>query len=609
MTNPQPETPSPFDSAQITETMQKVAAQSQRLFESYAKSLNVENKADDPLCLADTFTKAMQQMTLDPLEMTKAGMQYWQDAMTLWQNTAERMMDVTKEEPEPVIVPAKSDHRFRDEAWAENPLFDYIKQSYLLASRHVLSTVQSGKGLDDKTQRKLEFYTQQFVDTLSPTNFAVTNPVVLKATVETKGQNLINGFENLLRDLDKDTGKLKVRMTDTKAFEMGKDVATTPGKVVFETDLMQLIQYQPVTSKVYKQPVLIIPPWINKYYILDLRPKNSLVKWLTEQGHTVFIISWVNPDEKHADKGFDAYLKEGAIAALDAIEKTTGVNEINVMGYCLGGTLLATTLGYLNAKGDQRIKTATFLTAMINFKEPGDLGIFVDAEQVTKLEQMMAERGYLEGSEMATTFNMMRANDLIWSFVIHNYLLGKSPTAFDLLYWNSDTTRMPAKMHSFYLREMYIENKLKDANGIEIDGVKIDLSKIKIPVYFLSTRDDHIAPWQSTFMGAQIFDSNTRFVLSGSGHIAGVVNPPAANKYSYWTSTVKPSSVENAGAWLEDATQYEGSWWPDWQNWVTGIAATKATKSVTARKPGAKGLRIIEDAPGVFASTRLDTDC
>ncbi|MBV8096526.1 MAG: alpha/beta fold hydrolase, partial [Acetobacteraceae bacterium] len=382
------------------------------------------------------------------------------------------------------------------------------------------------------------------------------------------------------------------------AFRLGENIAITPGKVVYQTDLMQLIQYSPTTDKVLKRPLLISPPWINKYYILDLRPKNSFVRWAVSQGHTVFVISWVNPDAKLAEKGFEDYLREGSLAAVNAIEKATGEREINAIGYCLGGTLLASTLGYMAKKGDDRVKSATFFATLMDFEEAGELRVFLDEEQLKALEERMNRRGFLEGSEMATTFNMLRANDLIWSFVVNNYLLGNDPFPFDLLYWNADSTRMPARMHSFYLRNMYQENLLKEPGGIKLAGVPIDLRDIKIPAYFLSTREDHIAPWQSTYRGTQLLQGPNRFVLAASGHIAGVVNPPGGTKYSHWVNAQLPPSPEH---WFQGATEIPGSWWPDWQNWVT----SQHDEMVAAREPGAGRLPILGDAPGTYVKMRI----
>jgi polyhydroxyalkanoate synthase len=518
--------------------------------------------------------------------------------MRLWQSATERMMGGA---PDPVAEPEQHDRRFTDPAWEENQLFDFVKQSYLLTARWLQATVEGIEGLDDKTAKKVDFYTRQFVDAMAPSNFLMTNPEVLRATLESGGENLVKGLQNLLDDLDRGQGRLDIKMTDYEAFEVGVNIALTPGKVVYQNELIQLLQYAPATDKVYKRPLLIIPPWINKFYILDLREKNSFIKWAVDRGHTVFVISWVNPDEELAGAGFDDYMTKGPLAALDAMEKATGEREANVIGYCLGGTLLACTLGYLAAKEDDRIKSATFLATMIDFDEAGELEVFIDEEQLTALEERMSERGYLDGSAMATTFNMLRANDLIWSFVVNNYLLGKDPFPFDLLYWNADSTRMPAAMHSFYLRNMYQDNKLIEPGGpdaIELLGVPIDLSRVKTPVYFLSTREDHIAPWTSTYAGTQLFSGPTRFVLTASGHIAGVVNPPAAGKYSHWTNANVPTTPF---AWLRRAEEVPGSWWPDWAKWV----ARKAGPKVAARTPGDGKLKALEDAPGSYVKVSI----
>jgi polyhydroxyalkanoate synthase len=438
-------------------------------------------------------------------------------------------------------------------------------------------------GLDKKTAQKVDFYARQFTDAMSPSNFLLTNPEVLRKTAETGGENLLKGLNNLLTDLERGKGQLRIKMTDSEAFNVGENIGVTPGKVVYQNDLMQLIQYAPTTETVLKRPLLIAPPWINKFYILDLRPKNSLVRWAVSQGHTVFVISWVNPDEHLSDKGFDDYMKEGYLAALDAIEQATGEREVNAIGYCLGGTLLASTLAYMAAKGDDRIKTATFFVTMMDFQEAGELGVFIDEEQLQSLEEKMNRRGYLEGSEMATTFNMLRANDLI---------------SFDLLYWNADSTRMPARMHSFYLRKMYQENLLAQPNGIELDGVPIDLRKVTTPAYFLSTREDHIAPWKSTYRGTQLLGGPKRFVLAASGHIAGVVNPPDGGKYGHWISKDVPPDPET---WLEGATEMAGSWWPDWQRWIL----QHDKEQVPARHPGDGKLQVLEDAPGSYVKVRL----
>ncbi|MCX7898066.1 MAG: class I poly(R)-hydroxyalkanoic acid synthase [Rhodocyclaceae bacterium] len=552
----------------------------------------------DELGVAQAFMEMMAKLLANPYKLAQAQMNLVWDYFSLWQHSLLRFWGI---KTPPIATPAKSDKRFKDEQWEEHFLFDFIKQSYLIAARHIHDTVCCIEGLDPKTQQKVNFYTRQFIDALSPSNFLHTNPEVLRETVKSHGQNLIKGLNNLLRDLEAGDGQLKIAMTDAKAFELGKNIATTPGKVVFQNDLIQLLHYAPSTATQFQRPLLIVPPWINKYYILDLREKNSFIKWCADQGHTVFCISWVNPDERLAQKTFEDYLLEGAIAAIDKVCEQTGEKKLNAVGYCLGGTLLGTTAAYLAAKRDNRLASLTFFTTMLDFSIPGELGVFIDEEQVARLEKKMSERGYLEGSEMATTFNLLRANDLIWSFVVNNYLLGKEPFPFDLLYWNSDSTRMPAAMHSFYLRNMYMKNLLKEPGGITLAGVPIDLRKIKAPAYFISTLEDHIAPWQSTYLGARLLSGATRFVLGGSGHIAGIVNPPSANKYGYWTNPLQPLP-ETPEAWLDGATQQEGSWWSDWQAWIAGLN----DKRVPARDPAKGVLPVLEDAPGSYVKFRLD---
>jgi polyhydroxyalkanoate synthase len=576
--------------------MADIAERSQRIVSEWLKRQADEEHAPDPLNIASAFMEMTARLVANPARLVAAGMGFWQDYLTLWQNTARRIMG--SEDTKPVIDAPSSDRRFKDDAWRDNEVFDFIKQSYLLSARYVQDVVRQVDGLDPKTAQKVDFYARQFVDAMSPSNFLLTNPEVLRKTAETGGENLLKGLNNLLSDLEQGKGKLRIKMTDMEAFRVGENIGVSPGKVVYQNDLMQLIQYTPATETVLKRPLLIGPPWINKFYILDLRPRNSFVRWAVSQGHTVFVISWVNPDEKLAEKGFEDYMAEGYLAALDAIEQATGEREVNAIGYCLGGTLLASTLAYMASKKDNRIKSATFFVTMMDFAEAGELGVFIDEEQLQSLEQKMNKRGYLEGSEMATTFNMLRANDLIWSFVVNNYLLGNDPFPFDLLYWNADSTRMPARMHSFYLRKMYQQNLLSQPNGISLAGVPIDLRKIKTPAYFLSTREDHIAPWKSTYRGTQLLSGPKRFVLAASGHIAGVVNPPDGGKYSHWINDELPADPEE---WFKGATEIAGSWWPDWHRWVSALGK----EQVPARVPGAGKLKPIEDAPGSYVNVRL----
>ena len=552
----------------------------------------------DELGIAKAFMDMTAKLLANPYKLAQMQMNLVRDYMSLWQHSMLRLSGLGAQ---PVASPAKSDGRFKDTEWEDHFLFDFIKQSYLLTARHVHDTVCGVEGLPDNAQKKVNFFTRQFIDALSPSNFAMTNPEVLRETVKTHGQNLLNGFNNLLRDIEEGDGQLRVKMTDPTAFEVGHNVGTTPGKVIFQNELMQLLQFNPTTTEVLKRPLLIIPPWINKFYILDLRQSNSFIKWATDQGHTVFVISWVNPDAKLAQKSFDDYLTQGSLTALEAVCRQTGENEVNLIGYCLGGTLLGSTIGYLDNIKDKRIASATYFVTLLDFSVPGELGVFIDEQQVSSLEKKMEERGYLEGAEMATTFNMLRANDLIWSFVVNNYLMGKQPFPFDLLYWNSDSTRMPYKMHSFYLRNMYMKNLLKEPGGITLAGVPIDINKIKTPSYFISTIEDHIAPWKGVYLGARRMAGNVRFVLGGSGHIAGIVNPPAANKYSYWTNNCK-KLPETPEEWFEGTEQHQGSWWNDWQAWVTQMD----NRMVPARDPLKGKLKVIEDAPGSFVKFRLD---
>ncbi|MFM7304048.1 MAG: PHA/PHB synthase family protein [Alphaproteobacteria bacterium] len=574
------------DPALVSRTMSDVAERSQRIVADFLKRQADQPGEADPMHIGNAFLDMTTRLMTNPAKLMQAQIGFWQDYLTLWQNTARRMMG----EPAPaVIAEDQKDKRFKDEAWRDNEVFDFIRQSYLLSARYMQGLVHDAEGMDEKTAQKVDFYTRQFVDAMSPTNFALTNPEVLRRTAETGGENLLKGLSNLLTDLERGQGNLRIRMTDESKFKVGENIAVTPGKIVYQNDLMQLIQYTPTTAKVLKRPLLILPPWINKYYILDLRPKNSFIRWAVDQGHTVFVVSWVNPDARLAEKGFEDYMLEGPYAALDAIEKATGERSVNAIGYCLGGTLLSATLAHMAVKRDTRIKSATFFTTMVDFAEAGELGVFIDEEQLKALEAKMQKRGFLEGREMATTFNMLRANDLIWSFVVNNYLLGQDPFPFDLLYWNDDSTRMPARMHSFYLRRMYQQNDLIEPGGIELLGVKLDLRKIKLPTYILSTREDHIAPWASTYRATQTYAGDIRFVLAASGHIAGVVNPPDAGKYSHWVNTALPADPE---AWLAGSTELAGSWWPDWQRWVTG----QDPAQVPARPPK----NAIEDAPGSY---------
>ncbi|HEX7005922.1 MAG TPA: class I poly(R)-hydroxyalkanoic acid synthase [Alphaproteobacteria bacterium] len=586
------------DPVQIAAIMARVAERSQHLMAEFLARQKAEagDAPPDPLNIGTAFIEMTARLMRNPAKLVEAQMELWRSYLDLWQSATRRFLG---EAAAPVAEPSPEDKRFKDSSWEESALFDFIKQSYLITARWLQSVVQNVEGLDPKTAKKVDFYTRQFVDAMAPSNFVMTNPEVLRKTIETGGENLLRGLENLIADLERGKGRLDIRMTDMGAFEIGRDVAVTPGAVVFRNDLMELLQYEPATETVLKRPLLIIPPWINKYYILDLRESNSFVKWATQQGHTVFVISWVNPDETLANKTFEDYMVEGPLAALDAIEKATGEREANVIGYCLGGTLLAATLAYMAATGDERIKTVTYLATMVDFAEAGELSVFIDEEQLAVLEERMEKKGYLEGRDMATTFNMLRANDLIWSFVINNYLLGQEPFPFDLLYWNSDATRMPAAMHSFYLRKMYQENLLSQPGGITLRDVPIDLRRIEVPTYILATKEDHIAPWKATYVATQLYRGPVRFVLAASGHIAGVINPPSAHKYCHWTNDDLPASPDD---WLAGATRHEGSWWPDWHRWVSAADDTR----VPARRPGDGKLKVLGPAPGTYVLVKAN---
>lgn len=563
--------------------------------EKYASPDSMEKFASinfDPMNVKEAYLDFLDQVMLKPEKFIELQQNYMQDWMELWQSSVSRFIGETQEEQDNRFD--TKDRRFKSQEWQESALFNFIKNSYLLTCKHMEDVITNTDGLNDKQKEKLRFQTRLFSDAMSPSNFLMTNPDVLNETLKTGGENLVKGFENLINDLKRGQGDLSISTTNYEAFELGKNIAVTEGQVVYQNDLMQLIQYAPKTDQVYKTPLLVIPPWINKYYILDLRAGNSLIEWLVEQGHTVFTVSWVNPNASLAKKTFADYMNEGILESLDQIEKITGEKQINAMGYCLGGTLLATTLSYLHTKKqEKRIKSATFLTTLLDFDKAGDMKLFLDDEQIKALEHMMQSQGVLSGKELQRTFSLMRANDLIWSFVVNNYLLGREPFPFDLLYWNDDCTNMPAAMHSFYLRNMYRDNKLIEPCGIEINDVKIDLSKIKTPCHFISTKEDHIAPWLATYDGAASLNSKVKFTLAASGHIAGVVNPPAKNKYCYWSNNDLPKDPE---AWLEGAKEFEGSWWPYWQKWIVDYAGDqeKATKLE-------KGL---EAAPGSYVRVK-----
>ena len=546
--------------------------------------------------IGKTMVDVASSYVRDPARLVESQRQLWNGYIDLFQSATRRFLG---EESKPVVEPSRSDKRFKDPEWQNNLVFDLLKQSYLIASQWLTQQVQATQGIDAHTRKKADFYVRQFANAFSPSNFLLTNPEVLRTTLASNGENLVQGMQHLLEDVERGNGKLQIQQTDMKAFRLGENIALTPGKVVYQNDLIQLLQYEPTTEKVHKRPLLIFPPWINKYYILDLTPEKSFVKWAVAQGFTVFVVSWVNPDAQLAMKSFESYMFDGVYDALEAVEKATGEKEVNAIGYCIGGTLLASSLAHMAAKGDKRIKSATFFATQVDFTEAGDLQVFIDEEQISEVEQQMeAHGGVLEGSAMASTFNMLRSNELIWSYVVNNYLLGREPVPFDLLYWNADATRMPAKMHIFYLRECYLRNNLAEGR-MELGGVNLDLSKVTIPVYLQSSREDHIAPYNSVYKATRLFSGPVKFIIAGSGHIAGVINPPTAQKYQYWTNDERPSTPD---AWLAGATETPGSWWPDWHNWIRETAG----EQVPARVPGDRELRVLEAAPGSYVMVKSD---
>ena len=542
---------------------------------------------------------------LDPVGTTRAFQQIWLDALSnparAWSNYSNFVQQYTQlmtsttlklwglsQDTEPIVAPEKGDKRFSAPDWQQNPIFDVIKQSYLLTATTMLKEASQVEGLDKEQQHRLTFYLRQFLDAISPTNSLFTNPQVIHETIQSGGQNLVKGMDHLMRDIKEG----QIKMTDTDAFEPGRNLALTPGQVIYQNKLIELIQYTPTTEKVYATPLLFIPPWINKFYILDMQPQNSLIKFMVDSGFTVFVISWKNPDASMEEMSFDDYLTLGPLNALEVIKEITGSPKVNPIGYCVGGTLLSAAIPYLVVKGDETINAATFFVALQDFTEVGDTSVFIDEPQLTYMEGKMAERGYLDSKSMASMFNMLRANDLIWSNVVNNYLLGKEPPAFDLLYWNNDGTRMTRVGHSFYLRNTYLENNLIKPNKVVLKGVPIDLKQIRQDVYAVGTQQDHIVPWQSAWRISQLASGPVRFVLGGSGHIAGVINPPTKGR-GYWTND-KP--VENARQWLESAEHHDGSWWSDWVEWLK----TRSGEQVAPPSMGNEAHQPITPAPGKY---------
>jgi len=544
--------------------------------------------------MVKTFSKLTEYWLSDPGRALEAQTRLFSGYLNVWANTIRR---VGADEPvADVVPPERGDKRFLDPEWGRNAFFDFLKQTYLVTARWAGDLVENAEGLDEHTRHKARFYVKQIANAISPSNFILTNPELFRETVASSGENLVRGMRMLAEDIQAGKGDLKLRQADNSRFEIGKNLATTPGKVVGRSDVAEIIQYEPTTGKVLKRPLLICPPWINKFYILDLNPEKSFIRWAISQGHTVFVISWVNPDERHGHKGWEAYIHEGIEYGLDIIEKATGEREVNAIGYCVGGTLLAAALALMAQEGDKRIRSATLFTTQVDFTHAGDLKVFVDEDQVAALERAMNEKGFLEGTKMATAFNMLRSGDLIWPYVVNNYMRGKDPMPFDLLYWNADSTRMSAANHSFYLRSCYLENRLTEGK-MTLDGRTVSLADVTIPIYNLASREDHIAPSRSVFLGSRFFGGQVEYVMAGSGHIAGVVNPPAAMKYQFWTGG---NPVGDFEAWIAGATEHAGSWWPHWQKWI----ADKDNRRVAARKPGKK-TRALGEAPGEYVRVRV----
>jgi polyhydroxyalkanoate synthase len=541
-----------------------------------------------------TFSAVAEYWMTDNARSSDLQTKIAKDYLDLWGSSVRRLAG---EEVKPAIEPSPRDKRFKDPEWKSNQFFDFVMQLYLLTTRWAQDLVRDAEGIDPHTRKKAEFYVQQITNAIAPSNFVFTNPEVLRETLSSNGDNLVRGMTMLAEDIEAGHGTLRIRQSDPSNLEVGVNMATTPGKVIYQNELMQLIQYQPTTENVLRTPLLIVPPWINKFYILDLRPEKSFIKWCVDQGITVFVISWVNPDKELGKKTFEDYMKEGPLTAMDVIEKVTGEMKVHTAGYCVGGTLLATTLAWLAEKRRVRVTSATFFAAQVDFTHAGDLLVFVDEDQISALERDMQATGVLEGSRMAMAFNMLRSNDLIWSYVVSNYLKGQSPSSFDLLHWNSDATRMPAANHSYYLRNCYLENRLSTGSMV-LDNTLLDLSKVKVPVYNLATREDHIAPADSVLYGSQFFGGPVKFVLSGSGHIAGVVNPPAGGKYQFWTNdNIKDITLSD---WIKSAQEHKGSWWPHWREWLESID----TEQVPARAVGSETVPPIEDAPGSYVRVR-----
>ncbi|MGB4867093.1 MAG: class I poly(R)-hydroxyalkanoic acid synthase [Hyphomicrobium sp.] len=602
MQQDKPDAPSLFTNYLISNP-EAFAANILKAFEKGSEMLSKLAERPDakggPYSTASELSAASENLTTlvrlwlsDPVRVSEAQSYFVSQFAALWNNVLMRMMGMPIA---PLIEPASNDNRFKDPEWTHNPFFNFCKQAYLLACKWAEDQLKNTPGLEGRDRHRAEFYLRQMTSAYAPSNFMVTNPEVLRETFRTNAQNLVNGVTLLAEDMSRSKDLMKISQSDISAFELGRNLATTPGKVVFQNELLQLIQFSPTTDKVRERPIMMVPPWINKYYILDLTAQKSFIKYVVDQGFTVFVVSWINPDESLADKTFEDYILEGILAAAEAVRRETNLKEINVLGYCVGGTALSTGLAYLAHRGEDVFKSCTLLTTQVDFSLAGDLLLFTDDNQLDSLDALMTERGFLDGSRMANVFNMMRPRDLIWPYVINNYMLGKKPFPFDLLFWNQDSTRMAAANHKFYLREFYNENRLAKGE-MAIAGTKLELGKIKLPVFSVATREDHIAPAPSVYRGSLMFSGPVEFVLAGSGHIAGVVNPPDKVKYQYWTDGDKAPALED---WIKSATEHPGSWWPYWIKWLE-----KQSGGWTIPRTPGQQLGVIEDAPGSYVKAR-----
>ncbi|MEN9709823.1 MAG: class poly(R)-hydroxyalkanoic acid synthase [Pseudomonadota bacterium] len=576
--------------ARLVEHGGRAAAAYFRPLEDGRTNTDVADQVEDAV---KTLGHVAEHWLSDPSRAMEAQTKISGDMLELWARTLRKM---SGEETKPVRAPDPGDKRFADPEWTKNPVYDFLAQAYMITNDWANDLITRADTLEPFEREKAQFYLRQIAGAVSPSNFIATNPELLRTTLEQSGENLVRGMQMLTEDIEAGKGQLKIRQSDASKFVLGRDMAATPGKVIYRNDLMELIQYAPSTETVFKRPLLICPPWINKFYVLDLNPEKSFIRWCVAQGLTVYVISWVNPDERQASKSFEDYMREGILTALDKIEESSGEKKVTAIGYCVGGTLLAIATAWMAATGDDRIDSVTFLTTQVDFTDAGELKLFVDQVRIKAIEDKMKETGYLEGSKMATAFNMLRPNELIWNYVVNNYLKGKEPMPFDLLVWNSDSTRMPAANHSFYLRNCYLENNLTQGR-LDFGGVRLDLKKVTIPVYHLAAKEDHIAPARSVYTGAGYFGGNVKYVLAGSGHIAGVVNPAAKPKYQYWSGPPVAGSFDD---WIEKATETPGTWWNDWIKWIEA----QAPERVPAREPGGGKLAPLCDAPGDYVRVK-----